>query len=39
MKHYLFRKAFVPCILMAGTIVFAGCTDNDYDFNGIDMTA
>lgn len=23
---------------MAGTIVFAGCTDNDYDFNGIDMT-
>ena len=38
MKHYLFRKAFVPCILMAGAIVFAGCTDNDYDFNGIDMT-
>lgn len=23
---------------MAGAIVFAGCTDNDFDFNGIDMT-
>ena len=23
---------------MAGAIVLAGCTDNDFDFNGIDMT-
>lgn len=38
MKHYLLKKSFVPCIFMAGAIVFAGCTDNDFDFNGIDMT-
>ena len=38
MKHYLFKKRFVPCVVMAGALVLAGCTDNDYDFNGIDMT-
>ena len=38
MKHYLFKKTFVPCVMLAGAIAFSGCTDSDYDFSGIDMT-
>ena len=38
MKQHFFRKRFVPCMALAGALALAGCTDNDYDFNGIDMT-
>lgn len=35
---YLMKKNVLPCLALAGALALTGCTDNDYDFNEVDMT-
>ena len=38
MNYNRFIKTLLPCAAMAGAVVLASCTDNDYDFDQIDAT-
>ena len=38
MDYRFLKKSYLPCLALAGVLALSGCTDNDYDFDGIDLT-
>ncbi len=38
MNYNRFRRIVLPCFALAGALALNSCTDNDYDFNEVDMT-
>lgn len=38
MKVFGFVAKFLPCVAAAGALALAGCQDDNYDFNEVDMT-
>lgn len=38
MDYRFLKKSYLPCLALAGVLALSGCTDNDYDFDGIDFT-